>query len=189
VSDAKVPPRAPEVLVRGGTTSSRHDRQRAERRLAVEKGRQQVEKQEAAVRTGPILDQHGFTQAKLHGLRLLDRGHPKLVLYYMNRDRTVAQECVSEYFHTGTDEGFIMVCPRCLERGEAHGDSQMMIMKSHRKFHLDTRKAGTVVQLRDPDGKHFHVRICGTVTCDDVIRCNSCGNFRVRIADSKVWPA
>lgn len=133
------------------------------------------------------MTREGFTAAKLHSLKMMDRGHPQLVLYYMNRDGTVKQECISEVFFVGPDAGFTLVCPRCLERGEPHGESQMQVMNGHRKFYLDQRKAGTMVQLTDPDGNPIWVRICGTVSCDDVIACDSCGLFRARIEDSKVW--
>jgi len=189
MSDTKPVPRgtAPEVLVRGGTTSGAHDRQRAESAHASELGRQRLARQERAAAAGPTLNEDGFQVAKLHSLKLMDSASPRLVLYYMNRDRTVKQECVSELVVAGTDELFTMVCPKCLERGEPMGQCQMKIHKSHRKFDLDVRKAGTVVELRDPDGVPFHVRICGTVSCDDIIACDTCGLFRVRIHDSKVW--
>jgi len=176
-----------QVLVRGGTTSSTHDRRREETKEASERGRERLDRQRRSVAAGDRLTEGGFVASRMHSLRLMDSGNPKLVLYYMNRDGTVRQECVSEILITGTDELFIMVCPKCLERGEPEGLSQMKIQKSHRKFFIDTRRAGEHISLLDPDGKKFHVRICGTVSCDDVIACDSCGNYRVRIENSKVW--
>lgn len=148
-----------------------------------------MERQNAAVRQGAILNDAGFSMARMHSLRMMDHGHPQLVLYYMGRDKTVRQECVSEVFMTGDDTGFTMVCPKCLERGVAHGLAQMRIMNSHRKFTLDPRRAGESVQLRDPDGKSFWVRICGTVTVDDQVRCDSCGIWKVTVENSRVWEA
>jgi hypothetical protein len=178
-----------QVLVRGGTTSSRHDKQRAERRVTAEAGRDLTDRQKLAVRQGDRLTKEGFVSSRLHSLRMMDSGNPQLVFYYLNRDGTVRQHCVGEHFRAGTDEGIILVCPRCLERGESHGDSQMKIMKSHHKFTLDLRKLGTLVQLLDPDGLPFHVRLAGTVTVDDVVKCDSCGLYKVTIIDSKVSEA
>lgn len=188
MSESRKP--APSVLVRGGTTSSRHDRQQYEARQAGERGRAQRDKQEQEARRGPRMTKQGFVSSRLHALRMMDRGHPQLVLYYMNRDKSVKQECVSEVFVADDgDTGFTLVCPRCLARGAAHGLAQMKVMNKHRAFHIDPRRAGELVSLLDPYGKQFHVRICGTVTCDDVIRCDSCGVWAVRIEGSRVWEA
>jgi hypothetical protein len=190
MSDGKSPSPiggAPLIHVRGGTTSSRHDRQQHEARQAAQVGRQQKAKQEQAVAQQGMTKQ-GFVSARIHSLRMMDRGHPQLVLYYMNRDKSVKQECVSEVFMADDgDAGFTLVCPKCLERGVAHGLAQMKVMNKHRAFHIDPRRAGEMVNLVDPWGKQFHVRICGTVTCDEVIRCDSCNMFAVRIENSRVW--
>jgi hypothetical protein len=189
--DGKVPATiggVPLGIVRGGTTSSTHDRRQHEAKVAAEAGRRKADDQNRAARFGSGMTQEGFVSARLHSLRMMDRGAPQLVLYYMNRDKTVKQECVSEVFVADDgDSGFTMVCPRCLERGDAMGLSQMKVMNSHRAFHIDQRRNGEMVDLVDPFGKPFHVRICGTVTCDDEIKCDNCGNFAVRIEDSKVW--
>ena len=178
----------PLGIVRGGTTSSRHDRAQHEARLAADAGRCKAADQERAAQFGSGRTPDGFVSSRIHSLRMMDRGHPQLVLYYMNRDKTVRQECVSEVFVADDgDSGFTMVCPKCMERGDAMGLCQMKIMSSHRAFHIDQRRNGESVSLVDPYGKPFHVRICGTITCDDEIKCDSCGNFSVRIEDSKVW--
>jgi len=188
MSNPKAPP-AGGVLFRGGTTSARHDKQRHLAREAQAAGERQVAKQRQAVAAGDAITDGGFVASRLHSLNMMDRGHPQLVLYYLNADGTTKQECVSEFFATADDTGFTLVCPRCLERGETHGLAQMKVMNSNRKFHLDTRLAGTFVELRDPDGKPLHVKICGTVTCDETIKCDSCGLWHATIIDSKVRSA
>jgi hypothetical protein len=178
----------PEIIVKGGTTSSRYDNERAKAAHAAELGRAHQDKQMQAAQIGDAFTDQGFVHSRLHSLRLMDSGSPQIVLYYLNKDKTVRQSCVGEVVVTPDgDEVFTMVCPRCLERGEPHGSSQMMIKKSHRKWELDTRKQGTVVLLEDPWGKPFQVKICGTIWCEETLRCSNfnCA-YAVRVEDSKV---
>lgn len=176
------------VIVKGGTTSSAYDKERAEQKRITELGRAQQDKQQAAAAFGTGMTSKGFTSAHLTSLRMMDSGSPRLVLYYLNRDKSIRQECVAELVMTPDgDSLFTLVCPKCLERGEPHGSAQVMVRHSHRKFHLDQRKLGTVVMLDDPFGKPFQVRICGTVTCEETLRCSNVGcSWAVKIMDSKV---
>jgi hypothetical protein len=177
-----------QIIVKGGTTSSAYDKQRAAQKHAAELGREHQDKQQRAADFGSGLTKDGFVSAHLTSLRMMDNGSPRLVFYYLNRDKSVRQECVGEIVMTPEgDELFTLVCPKCLERGESHGSAQVMVRKSHRKFFLDTRKQGTLVQLVDPFGKPFHVRICGTIYCEEILRCTNVGcTWAVKIADSKV---
>lgn len=185
------------VIVKGGTTSSAYDKARNEQKQLTELGRAHQEKQEQASKAGAVMTKEGFVHSKLSSMRMMDNGSPRVVFYYLKKDKTVWQECVGELVMLPDgDELFTLVCPKCLERGEPHGSSQVMVKKSHRKWALDTRtraqggKAGTMVQLIDPYGKPFHVRICGTVYVDDIVRCANFGcTWAVRIADSKVEEA
>jgi len=184
----------PTIIVKGGTTSSRYDKDRAQREALAEQGRQHQDKQEQAASFGVGMTDKGFVHSKLTSLRMMDSGHPRVVFYYLNKDKTPRQECVGELVLSGDDELFVLVCPKCLERGEPHGSAQVMVKKSHRKWFLDTRtqdkkgeKAGDIVHLKDPNGQLFQVRICGTITCNDIIRCSNLGcNWAVQIDDSKV---
>ena len=190
MSNPKAPAPSGGIIVRGGTTSSRHDRQRHEAREAQAAGERQVAKQRQAVAAGDAITGDGFVASRLHSLNMMDSGHPQLVLYYLKADGTVWQECISELFGTtDNDRGFTLVCPRCLERGEPQSLCQMKVMNKNRAFQLDPRGAG-FVEVRVPDGatgwRMKHVKIAGTVTCNDTIKCDSCGLWRVTINDSKV---
>src|SRR5260221_4823948 len=182
-------PVAPEIIVKGGTTSSRYDRELAERREATAKGQEHQDRQMAAAGVGDQMTADGFASARLHSLRMMDKGSPKLVLYYMNRDKTVRQECVSELLVLPTQEkAFVMMCPRCFERGVPAADAQIIVRSSNRAFYLDTRAQGTLVTLIDVDGRPFHVKLCGTVYADDILRCKNLGcTWAVKIDDSRVW--
>jgi hypothetical protein len=185
------------IIVKGGTTSSALDKTRAQQTARAEAGREHQEKQERAAKFGAGMTPGGFVHSSLTSMRMMDNGSPRVVFFYLNKDKTVRQECVGEIVMLPDgDEVVTLVCPRCLESGEVHGSAQVMIKKSHRKFYLDTRtpaqggKAGTLVQLVDPDRKPFHVRVCGTVFVDDIIRCSNVGcQWAVRISDSKVEEA
>jgi hypothetical protein len=179
------------VIVKGGTSTSAYDKDRAMREHQSELGRKHQAKQEESARLGPGMTKDGFVHSKLTSLRMMDSGSPRVVFAYLNKDKSVRQHGVGEVVVTGDgDMLFTMVCPKCLERGESHGASQVMVKNSHRKWYLDTRKQGTMVELRDPDGVPFYVKICGTVYVDDIIRCTNVNcTWAVRIADSKVEEA
>ena len=179
------------VIVKGGTTTSAYDKDRAMREHQSELGRQHQAKQEQSARIGTGMTKDGFVHSKLTSLRMMDNGSPRVVFYYLNKDKSVRQECVGEIVMTPDgDELFTLVCPKCLERKESHGSSQIMVKKSHRKWFLDMRKQGTMVTLVDPYGQPFNVKICGTVWVDDIIRCSNVGcDWAVRIGDSKVEEA
>ena len=119
---------------------------------------------------------------------------PRLVLRYLNRDRSLRQECISEITHIGgsapgeLDTMFSLVCPKCLERGLPQGESQLFIRNSHRKFHIDTRKAGPR-PVDTPYGRDV-VLVCGDVSVDDIIRCSNFNcDWAVRIDRSNVMEA
>jgi len=185
----------PVVIVKGGTSTGAYDREREKRKADAEMRRAQLDEQMAAGRQGATVDQSGFTLARLGSARMVTEHSPRLVLYYMNRDHTVRQECKSEITTTEhptdparLDMTFALVCPRCLERGEPQGESQMLVRESHRKFWIDERTKGSVIALRDPWGNLDPVIICGTVTVQDIVRCKNYNcNYAVRINDSKVY--
>lgn len=179
---------APVVIVKGGTTSSRYDQQIKLKEADAERRRQIQDQREQ--RAQNLVGEDGSI-ATLGSHRLINGASPRLVLQYLNRDRTVRQECISEITQIeGKDPGtldtmFSLVCPKCLERGLPQGESQLFVKDSHRKFFLDTKKAG--VQVVEYGYMKQIVHICGTVTVNDVIRCSNYNcTWAVQIADSKV---
>ena len=185
----------PTVIVKGGTTSASYDKEQARRRADAEARRGAQDAQAAVGQSGARRDDGGFSLARFGSARMITENSPRLVLYYMNKDHSVRQECKSEitFYEHPTKVGemdmmFAMVCPRCLERGIAQGESQMLIKASHRAFWIDERLKGTVVALRDPWGNLDPVIICGTVTAQDAIKCSNYNcTYAVRINDSKVY--
>ena len=183
-------PASPTIIIKGGTTSSTYDNKIAEQLADAEKRRAHedwvADKVERAPEEGAI--------ARIGEQKFLTNESPRLVLYYMNKDGSVRQECLSEitmYPIPGSLVGaldimFTLVCPRCLERGVPHGESQLMVQNRHRKFHRDERQK-KLVQVMTSFGPQIVHQDC-TVTVDDIVRCSNFNcNWAVRIGDSKVW--
>lgn len=179
-----------QIIVKGGTTSSAYDKERAKQQAMTELGRAHQDKQQRAADQGSRMTKDGFVSAHLTSLKMMDGGSPRAVLYYLNRDKTVRQECIAEVVMLPDgDMTFTMVCPKCLERGEPHGSSQMMIKRSHRRWELDERRAGEVIPVYDPFHKQMMgIRICGTINAtDEILRCANFGcTWAVKITDSRV---
>lgn len=183
-------PTAPEIIVRGGTTSARYDQEMARRRLDAERRRRLEDRRHVQARAGAQMTPEGFTVARI-GQRGISTESPRLVLNYLNKDKTIRQQAIGEITQLAMPSGelatmFTMVCPACVSRGVPQAEAQMMINDKHRKFYLDERKRGPV-RLDTPDGP-LVVIICGTVSVDDRIRCNNvnCG-YSCRINDSNVY--
>ena len=182
---------APTVIMKGGTTSSRYDNEMAKKQADADKRRQHQDTQMALAQKQAGAD---GSIARLGSHRMVGSDSPRLVLQYLNRDGSVRQECISEITHVnGSKPGeldmmFSLVCPKCLERGLPQGECQLFVKNSHRKFYLDTRKAGPR-RVESAFGAQV-VLVCGTVTTDDIIRCSNFNcTWAVRIDDSKVTEA
>jgi hypothetical protein len=184
-----IPIKAPEVFVKGGTTSSRYDNLQAEKAANAEARRKHEDALAQLVDDAP----NDGAIARTGSQRMVTAESPKLVLRYLNRDGSIRQECISEitFFPVPNsligeiDQMFTLVCPRCLERGIVSGESQLMIQSRHRKWHLDERHR-MLVPVETPDGPII-VHQAGTVTCDDIIRCSNFNcTWAVRIDNSNV---
>jgi hypothetical protein len=179
-----------QIIVKGGTTSSAHDKERAKQKAMTELGREHQDKQQRAADLGAGMTKEGFVASRLTSLKMMDGGSPRLVLYYLNRDKSIRQECIAELVQTPDgDMMFTMVCPKCLERGEPHGSSQVMVRKSHRRWELDVARAGEVVPVYDPFHKQMMgIRICGVIEAgDEILRCTNLGcAWAVKISKSNV---
>lgn len=183
----------PMGIVKGGTSSSAYDNQIAKEKAEEDGRRAREDAKFAVAQRGVQQTPEGLIVSRMGSANFVGRDSLWLVLYYLKSDGTVRQECKSEITMIGgekqgeIDSMFAMVCPRCLERGVPQGRSQMMIRNSHRQFHIDERRKGDVVVLTDPWGRQHPVILCGTVSCDDVIRCDNYNcTYAVRIENSNV---
>lgn len=179
---------APTVIIKGGTSSSSYDQLMAKKAHDAEQRRAHQDRQVAAASAAQ--GQNGVV-ARLGSRKFVTSESPRLVLRYLNPDRSIKQECISEVTHVnGAKQGeldimFSLVCPKCLERGIPQGEAQLFVRDSHRKFFLDPTKSGPVA-VDTAFGRQV-VNVCGVVTVRDVVRCSNYNcNWSVRIEDSNV---
>lgn len=175
-------PLAPQVIVRGGTLSSRQEHSikqqeaDANERRALEDQRAHI----ASTQNGP------GNIASMRSKKLITQDSPRLVLWYKKYD----QYCISEITMVAAPNGaglepmFTLVCSNCLARGVPQGQAQLQIRNSNRKFSIDDTKRGP--QRIHEGGVPRVVQRCGTVTVEDTVRCPTNCGWAVRIVDSKV---
>lgn len=172
---------APQVIVRGGTMSSRqeNDMKAFEANSNQRRAQQDQQQQIAAGQHGP------GSVASMRSRQLITQDSPRLVLWYKKHD----QYCLSEITLVakpgggGMETMFTLVCTRCLERGVPQGQAQLQIRESNRSFSIDDTKQGP---KRVEFGSMSQVvQQCGTVTVKETVRCSAC-SAAYRIVDSKV---
>lgn len=187
------------IIVKGGTTSSRYDREMARRKQSAERRRKA---QDDMYRIRAEARERG-EMARIGTQAFINEASPRLVLHYMNRDGTIRQDCKSEITMvpkisrpSELEATFALVCPRCLARDVPMGEAQMLVREGHRPFTIREERnqakglpgKGDVVMLEYGWGVKEPVMIAGTVSCHDIIRCNNVNcDYAVRIEDSKVW--
>lgn len=182
---------APTVLVKGGTSSSSYDNMIAKKEADANARRSYQDKQYAKAQEAP---KNGAV-ARMGSHKMITQESPRLVLKYLNRDRSVRQECISEVTLAPTQNGeldpmFTLVCPHCLERGLPQDECQLMVRNSHRKWHLDEKFKHHVERVVDPfTGEPMAVIIAGKVTVEETVKCSNYNcNWRVKIDGSNVIP-
>ncbi len=181
-------PVAPMVMMKGGSSTGNYDKMMAKKTADAEARRDHQDKQIAA--SGQQMGKDGSV-ARLGSRSMVNADSPRLVLKYLNKDRSVRQECISEITNVnGAKQGtldtmFSLVCPKCLERGIPQGEAQLFIRDSHRKFDLDPTKGGPVV-VNTVVGRQM-VLVCGVVSVRDIIKCSNYNcTWSVRIDNSNV---
>lgn len=179
---------APAVFVKGGTSSLKYDNLMAKKKADAEARRAHQDQQEKLASVSRGTD---GSIARLGSKKLVSSESPRLVLRYLNRDKSIRQECISEITHIGgaeqgtLDTMFSLVCPKCLERGLPQGESQLFVRNSHRSFTIDPKKAGPVV-VDSVFGRQV-ILICGTVSVQDIVKCSNYNcTWSVRIDNSNV---
>jgi hypothetical protein len=179
----------PEVFVKGGTSSSSYDVELAKKRASAKERRSKQERMYQQAQTASSVG----AVSRVGSHKMVTSESPKAVLYYLNRDGSIRQECISEITTIQTngelDLMFTLVCPRCLERGVGQDESNLMVKQSHRKWHLNQEIPASkkFVMLTDPFGNPLPVLVAGEITVENVIRCSNYNcNWACRIDESKV---
>jgi hypothetical protein len=183
------------TFVKGGTTSSAHDRRVAELEFDAQKRRAEADDdRRKMIFEGAKISSQNFAS---------DPSAEKAVveLHYMNSrnepmyDHGERVRCLADVmFVDGQDQelALIIVCPDCLTRGMPQGQAQLRIRQSNRKWELDTSKAGALIIWDETDpltGISFKkpYRSAGEVIESERFSCE-CG-WAARIARNKVYPA
>lgn len=174
-------PLAPEVLVKGGTMSSRQEKLIHEQEVDANRRRGLQDQQRLIAQ-----QQHGpGSVASFRSRKLITEDSPRLVLWYKKHDQFCLSEItmVSAGAGGGLEPMFTLVCTKCLERGVPQGQAQLQVRNSNRQFSVDDKKGGP--RKIHVGGVQQVVQQCGTVTVEERIRCGACG-WTVRIIDSVV---
>lgn len=160
-----------DSFVRGGTTSSGHDRLMFEQHADAEQRRAQQDAQYHGARAGKV---PGFMQdesfnpgaapghGKLTSLNLGGGQHAAIVLGYKHpKDNLILDWVTCELWEQpwddpsrpGAEVFFTMVCLKCIWKRQVKMESAQITMRqTNRRFELDVRKAGTVwINPKDPN--------------------------------------
>lgn len=185
MTDFKFGGSGPTLIVKDGTRSSREDNRIRKLEADAERRRRHQDTQARMSHQGVGAD---GSVARLGNRRMVTQDSPSLLLRYKKGDL----ECKSEITMVqspggvGMEPMFTLVCPRCIERGTPQGQAQLQVRNSHRKFDVDTSKAGPQ-RVHVGNGVNQILMVHGTVTVHDVVRCSNTGcGWRARITDSIV---
>lgn len=186
MSDEKVGGVPLTVIVKGGTSTSAWDRQKAEQYRQSDELRAHQDRQRQAVAEA---QGQPNVRAALLSRQLLSPTNPKVVIVYKGRDSALDRDCLCELVlspRADADEDemiLVLVCPKCLERTGRMDDSQVIIRSSHKRMHLDTSRAGA--WINPLDGQVHH--LAGEITIDEKCKCDAVGcTWRFAIEASKL---
>jgi len=171
--------RAPELLVRGGTTSSAYDKEMAMRLSEADERRAQ-DAAERQLGTIPI-EQGGALNFER---KLADPVEsPRVLLAYVGWGKEIIHEQLCELVHDDTaavpHNILIFVCPECHRRGVPAQFAQLHVRDMHRRWSIDTREAGQVKAVKNSavaGGIEFYTN-AGRIMDTDALRCDNvnCG--------------
>jgi hypothetical protein len=166
-----------EVMVRGGTTSSKWDLEQAKIVAEAEARRKQLD-EDRKLASIPV---------EQGGAMMFDRNFsdplkaPKVLLRYHTSDMDL--EILCELIVDDDKEDVILqfVCPQCVKRGMHPGEAQCTVRDSHRGWHLDMRDAGQIKYAETVDMAGRKIRepyvFAGVIKDTDTLRCSqyNCG--------------
>lgn len=177
----------PEAFVKGGTTSSAWDRQKARQYAESDARRAYQDRQRRAVKRGAQMPN---VMAGLLSKQLSHPANMKVVLKYKAPDSALDQDCICELIRhpvpdDPTKQGLILalVCPECTKRTGREDDAQCIIRSWVREFWLDERPGIYIDPLTG-----IQVNVAGTITTRDKVSCPALGcSWKFRIDNSELW--
>lgn len=183
----------PMGFVKGGTTTSGHDRLIASNERDAERRRDESDEEKR------IAKEHGLASGDAN--HMAARGsyeftdHPEIKkayvpLQYMERNgREVAFKGTGDIIMPGdpmfpNELALLIFCPKCKETGLPAGQCILTIRQGNRKWHLDTRKGGELFVEEDGTPQ----RSAGVIMDSERFTCANC-SWAARIDNNKVIPA
>ncbi|MBW2672214.1 MAG: hypothetical protein JRD89_02210 [Deltaproteobacteria bacterium] len=183
-----------DILVRYGTTTSKHDQAVAEQ-LAESRRRRAEDDAEKR-----IANEHGIQRgdpssvATRYSNQFTD--NPEIARAYV--PLTYVTRSGREVTHRGVGDiimvqdpafenelALILFCPSCIEKAGLPPDQSLVtVRQSNRNWYLDRRTAGELSVFED--GTTF--RTAGVIMESELFTCARC-SWRARIDHNKVWPA
>jgi len=167
-------------FVRGGTVTAAYERQLHDQRVDAERRRGVEDARRKATTVDPNAR---ISTTKLGGTQ----SHAAIVLEIRNSDGKPEEFIMCELTADTADEsgqGLILVvcCPFCARKYRSD-QAQMTIRSRHRRFELDTRRAGEL--WVNPNLPEEFVTLAGTIHLTDAVMCPGLGcGKRFRIDDS-----
>jgi len=184
---------SPDVFVKGGTTTSKWDNDRAELRAAAELGRQHQDRQRLAVRRGakdPKAGIGALLTNKFGGNNAAQ--NPMLAMVYASKDRSQEVEGLVDLIETTTDGepdlAMIIVCPDCMVREQTQAYAQMMVRQSQKGWELTPYPLDDPKFYQHPQAPDVFVPLIGEVTMDETAWCTGLGcSYGFRINRNRIY--
>lgn len=182
----------PDMFVKGGTTSSAHDRMVFERTADAERRRDEAAGEKLLAKERGLAAGNPNEVASQYSHEFTD--HPEVKkayvqLFYMGRGgKEVVYEGTGDIILCSDpvlpDEKMLLIyCPKCKERGRPADDSIITIRQSHRNWHHDERTSGE--RFVDVDG--ITQSSAGKVMDSDRFTCGRC-EWSACIDNNRVIP-
>lgn len=179
-------------FVKGGTTTSAHDRAQAEQTADAE-ARRAVDDQYKLLAKKPIEEGGGI----IHGGPLSGQKDQAYVeLIYCGRSGEPLYEfgelvrCLADVVMVGdTELAVVVVCIRCKKRGVPLDRCQMRVRQSNKHFELSSKRAGELIRWDEVSASGSIVpciyKSAGTIVESEKFRCDQCG-WQAVIDDNRV---
>ena len=133
--------------VQGGTTTTRFDNDLAQKRADAEERRKDYDRDTEIGRTpieqgGGMVFDHRFADPLMS---------PKVKLEYHGRTKEMLFEMLCELVVDDMTDShtLIFVCPECVQRGVDQQFAQVHANNKNRAWHLDKKRAGTPMRVKD----------------------------------------
>lgn len=170
---------SPEVLVRGGTTTSNYDKEMAFR---LSESARRRDEDAAEKRMGKIPIELGGALNFERKFTDVNQS-PRVLLEYVGWGKEAIHEQLCELVYddlqTPPCNILIFVCPECFRRGVPSEFAQIHVRDNHRQWAIDTRGVGETKAVKNdamPGGIEFYV-YAGSIMDTDVLGCDNanCG--------------